>query len=101
MCAIAEVVKCTIRLSPIGNKLSHYGTSAGIVITLMTALSTEAGTLAKIREHAADVVRAASKNFREHSRKTGGGLETIGSRIVAKASMNTCKHWLEHCKQTL
>ena len=38
MCAIAEVVKCTIRLSTIGNKLSPYGTSAGIVITLMTAL---------------------------------------------------------------
>ena len=28
MCAIAEVVKCIIRLSPIGNKLSPYGTIA-------------------------------------------------------------------------
>ena len=41
--------------------LWHY--IAGIAFNRMTALSTEAGTLTKIRENAADVVRVASKNF--------------------------------------
>ena len=50
MCAMVEVIKCNITLSPIGNKLSPYGTNTGIAITLMTALSTEAGTLERAEE---------------------------------------------------
>ena len=57
----------------------------------MTALSTEAGTLTKIREHAADVVRVA--------RKIGGGLEKGRQQDSSySAGMNTCKHWLERGK---
>ena len=36
-------------------------------------------------------VRSPAKLL-EHSIKSGGNLENVGDRIVAIASMNTCKH---------
>ena len=37
------------------------------------------------------MVSESPSHWREHSIKSGGDLEKVGKRIVAIASMNTCK----------
>ena len=39
--------------------------------------------------------------LREYSIKSAGDLDKVGDRIVAIASVNTCKHYLENNKQKL
>ena len=41
------------------------------------------------------------QKLREHSIKRAGNLEKVGNRVVAIASVNTCKHQLENFKQML
>ena len=79
---------------------SRFHREISVITIIVTACCSQSDrTLYAISITAISTFSSRLRKLQEKSIKSGGDLEEVGNRMVAKPSINTCNRWLENCKQ--